>query len=145
LNFNGVIVMEQTEKQQRVDHANELIKVVAAHGRRFFSSKERVAHIELRRGRVYYVDAYTEKAIYTHKTPFGNEWKGFTEGGTMCLLVEDMRDYIMTGKRIMRWKIVIQQMGESGLENNVWGYDVESARAVREAAYELPIIAKDLP
>lgn len=52
-----------------------------------------------------------------------------------------MRDYIMHGTPIPRWKIVIQQLGAEGLEGNIWGYDVEGAQAVRDAAYTLPIIA----
>ena len=57
--------------------------------------------------------------------------------------MEDMRDYMLTGTQIPRWKIVIKQLGQSGLERNIWGYDVESAKAVREAAYALPIISPE--
>lgn len=134
---------KKTEKQVRLEHANALIKIIASHGRRFFwhGGACRYSRLELRRGRVYFVDDYTEKAVYTHNTTFGNKWRGFTYGGTLRSLVEDMRDYILRGTPIPRWKIVIQQLGADGLEGNIWGYDVKDAQAVRDAAYALPIIA----
>jgi hypothetical protein len=149
-----------TEKLRRAEHANELIKIIAAHGRRFFHYSgsnvfdpetkvatfvlaDRVAYIELRRGRVYFVDAYSQQAVFTHKTNFGGRWRGFSGGGTLRSLVEDMRDYIIDGTPIPRWKIVIQQLGHNDLVGNIWGYDVAAAQAVRAAAYTLPIIAPE--
>jgi hypothetical protein len=145
------------DKAQRLEHANQLIKIIASHGRRFFwhggvnrwnpetktstwEPADRYARLELRRGRVYLIDDYTQKAVYTHPATFGNKWRGFSHGGTLRSLVEDMRDYVMHGTRIPRWRIVIERLGRNGLENNVWGYDIESAKAVRAAAYALPII-----
>lgn len=151
--------MNSETKAARLDHANALIKIIASHGRRFFwhggvnrwnpstntstfEPADRYARLELRRGRVYFIDDYSEKAIYTHKTTFENKWRGFSHGGTLRALVEDMRDYILHGTPIPRWKIVIQQLGAKGLEGNIWGYDVDGAQAVRDAAYALPIIAQ---
>ena len=131
-------------KQERVDHANQLIRIIAAHGRRFFYCQKysRTARVELRNGRVYFVDDYSDKAIYTHPTNWGNKWRGFSHGGTLRDLVEKMRDYITHGKPIPPGYIVIKQLGKDGLDGNIWGYDVASAEAVRAAAYELPIIAQ---
>jgi hypothetical protein len=150
--------MTNNEKQERLEHANALIKIIASHGRRFFWHRgsivwnegtkaptfvpaDRYAQFELRKGRVYFVDEYTGKAIYTHRTVLGNGWRGFSHGGTLRALVEDMRDYILNATPIPRWKIVIQQRSKNDLEDNIWGYDVEAALAVRAAAYALPIIA----
>lgn len=129
-------------KQERVEHANQLIRIIGSHGRRFFyrPAADRYARIELRNGRVYFIDDYSGRAIYTHRTGFTSRWRGFTHGGTLRALVEDMRDYITDGTPVPAWKIVIKQRGASGLEGNVWGYDAESAQAVRDAAYQLPII-----
>lgn len=129
-------------KQERVEHANQLIRIIGSHGRRFFyyAKDTRYARFELRNGRVYFIDDYSDRAIYTHRTGFTSHWRGFTHGGTLRALVEDMRDYITDGTPVPAWKIVIKQLGASGLEGNVWGYDVESAQAVRAAAYQLPII-----
>lgn len=153
--------MSANEKQDRLGHANALIRIIASHGRRFFwyggvnrwdqatksstfEAADRMARLELRNGRVYFVDDYTQKAVYTHMTAnFENGWRGFSHGGTLRSLVEDMRDYVMKGTLIPRWKIVIERSGARSLEENIWGYDVAAARAVRDAAYALPIIAVD--
>ena len=148
----------QTAKLARLEHANALIKIIGSHGRRFFwhggvsvydpATKtstfvpaDRYAHLELRRGRVYFVDDYTQKAIYTHPTTFGGKWRAFSHGGTLRSLVEDMRDYIDQGDQIPRWKIVIQQLDASDLKGNIWGYSEEAAIAVQAEAFKLPIIA----
>lgn len=131
-----------TTKQERVEHANQLIQIIGSHGRRFFyhAPANRFARLELRNGRVYFVDEYSERAIYTHRTGFYSRWRGFTHGGTLRSLVEDMRDYITDGTPVPAWKIVIRQLGYTSLERNVWGYDAASAQAVRDAAYQLPIV-----
>jgi len=150
----------KTTKQQRLEHANDLIKVIASHGRRFFFyggsnvydphtkasvfvPANRYARFELRSGRLWFIDDYSQRAIYMHKTGFRNKWRGFSHGGTLRALVEDMRDYILASTPVPRWKIVIQQLGAEGLDRNIWGYDVESAKAVRAAAYALPIMEVD--
>lgn len=128
-----------TTKLERVEHANALIQVIAAHGRCFFycKSKGTTAHIELdARGRVWFVDDYSRKRIYTH---YRYHWSGFSHGGTLRGLVEDMRDYITRGKHIPRWKIAIPRDDGS----NIWGYSPEAAEAVRAAAFALPIMARD--
>lgn len=132
-------------KTERLEHANTLIRIISEHGRRFFmhtpkNGETRIARLELRGGKVYFVDDYSQKSVYTHKTAIPSRWKGFTHGGTLRSLVEDMRDYIVKGRPIPRWKIVIRQLGSEGLENNVWGYDEKSAEKVRELAYALPIV-----
>lgn len=127
-------------KQERVEHANALIKVIAAHGRRFFycKSEDRTAHIELdARGRVWFVNDFRAARIYTHKPGCWNGM-GFSHGGTLKALVEDMRDYIVRGEQIPRWKIAPERMRDDG--SNIWGYSPESAIAVRAAAFELPIM-----
>lgn len=108
----------------------------------YFEPADRYAYFEIRNGRVYFIDDYTQKATYLAKTGFRNNWRHFSHGGTLRALVEDMHEYIVNGTPVPRWRIVIQQLGSNGLEGNVWGYDVESARAVRDAAYALPILAQ---
>ena len=129
-------------KQERLEHANQLIRIIGSHGRRFFyyHVADRYARMELRNGRVYFIDDYSDRAIYIHKTAIQSRWRGFSHGGTLRSLVEDMRDYIVHGTRVPAWKIVIQQRSATGLDGNIWGYDVASAQAVRDAAYQLPIV-----
>lgn len=142
-------------KHERLEHANQLIRVIADHGRRFFFyagsnvydphtkitafvPANRYAYLEIRRGRVYYIDDYSQRAVYTHPTTFGNKWHGFSHGGTLRDLVEDIRDYVTNGTQIARWKIAPERLSIS--DGNIWGYSAEAAETVRALAYALPII-----
>ncbi|HDR9174350.1 TPA: hypothetical protein QDB23_001562 [Burkholderia vietnamiensis] len=130
-------------KQERLDHSNRLIVAIASHGRRFFYSqqRDRFARLELdARGRVWFVDDYSGRRIYTHHS---GRWRGFTHGGTLRSLVERMRDYITTGWQIPRGCIAPRCSGAE--RENVWGYEPVAAAAVRAAAFELPIIAPATP
>lgn len=128
-------------KQQRLAHANELIKIIATHGRGFFFSLSTGRTAELfigPRGRVWFVDEYTGKIIYTHKTTWTNKWRGFSHGGTLRSLVEMMRDYIVTGRPIPAFYLGPER---NKLTNgNIWGYEPAAMQAVRDAACKLPII-----
>lgn len=129
-----------TERRERAEHANQLIRVIADHGRRFFWNEkhQRYASIEVDAGgRVWFIDDYSGKRIYTHWTPFGNKWRGFTHGGTLRTLVECMRDYIVDGKRIARWRIAQESL--HGTED-IWGYGRLAAFETRTKAWALPII-----
>jgi hypothetical protein len=151
-----------TEKQVRLEHANALIKIIASYGRRFFwhggSSQwdeatknhvfvpaDRLARFELTKGRLYFIDDYTEQAILLPRPYWGrSNWRGFSHGGTLRSLVEAMSDYIRLGTPVPRWQIVIQYLGEKGLERNIWGYDAKAAEAVRTEAYALPIVEPEV-
>lgn len=131
--------MSATIKEQRAAHANELIDVIARHGRRFFHNQrhQRNARIELRNGRVYFIDDYSGKAIYTHRTTFENRWRGFSHGGTLRSLIEQLRDYIMNGTLLSRWVIAPAYANSDG---DIWGYG-PAAEAVRAEAWALPLFA----
>lgn len=149
---------QSTARQVRLEEANALIKLIASHGRHFFWYRgqrvynekdqsltwrpaDRTARFELRKGRLYYIDEYTEKAIYLQRTGIESNWDGFSHGGTLRGLVESMRDYILNGTRVPGWQIVIQQQGREDLEKNIWGYDAAAAQFVRDAAYKMPMVA----
>ena len=84
-----------TNKLDRLKNANELIQVISKCGRRFFQHKGYVSTLELSdTGRVFFVDYYTKKRIYTH---YSRRWSGFTSGGTLRRFVEALRDYITKG------------------------------------------------
>jgi len=130
-------------KAERVEHANALIRVIASHGRRFFyyEKGDRYARMELDAGgRVWFVDDYSEKRVYTQQRAY-NRWRGFTHGGTMRSLVECLRDYITRGEKVPCWRIATPQLGDS--PDDIWGYGPDAAAAVREAAFALPIMARD--
>ena len=133
-------------KVARVDHANALIEAISRHGRRFFFDKAsgRVARLQLDpRGRVWFVDDYSGKAIYTHKTSFGNRWRGFSHGGTLRSLVESMRDYIVAGTPISCWVIAPTYLQREG--EDMWGYGPQARDAIRKEALVLPIIKPGIP
>lgn len=144
----------KTTKQERLQHANDLIKVIASHGRRFFFHggvnvydpnmrttvffpASRYARLELRNGRVWFIDDYTEKAIFTHKTGFSSNWRGFSHGGTLRSLVESMREYIVHGAKIPRWRIATEQLYGDG---DIWGYGKVASESVRAASFALAIM-----
>lgn len=144
--------MTKTElKQQRVAEVNAVIKAISNHGRRFFyygGSKrrqpdgslkfepaDRIGYIELRRGMVYFVDEYTQKAVYTHNTAIQSGWNGFNHGGTLRRLVEDFRDYIMTGQQVHPYFIGLPR--EDG--SFIWGYTKMEIDAVKEEIAGSPV------
>lgn len=132
-----------TDKARRLAHANELIKIIAAHGRRFFYSlnHDRIAHLFLnRQGRVMFCDAKTAVNIYTHKTSWPGRWRGFSHGGTLRGLVEMMRDYVIKGTPIPAYHLGCQRSRDN---SNIWGYIPEEMQAVRKKAAGLPIIEGD--
>jgi hypothetical protein len=127
-------------KLERLAHANQLIRIISSHGRRFFFNEthDRIAELVLcSRGRVWFLDDYTGKLIYTHKTTLTNKWRGFSHGGTLRNLVEMMRDYIVNGWPIREWYLGQERDFTDG---NVWGYSQEAIEAVRTDAARLPII-----
>jgi hypothetical protein len=127
-------------KLERLAHANELIRIISSHGRSFFFNKthDRIAELVLcSRGRIWFLDDYTGKLVYTHKTTWTNKWRGFSHGGTLRDLVEMMRDYIVHG-----WPIYENYLGPDNIftDGNIWGYTQEAIDAVRAEAILLPII-----
>lgn len=129
-----------TEKAQRLQHANELIRIIGSYGRRFFyyEEEDRYSYLKIdERGRVWYVDHYTRKSVYTHRTGFSSRWRGAALGGTLRNFVEQLRDYVVHGKKIPNsW------LGPEGewTGGNVWGYESEAMNAVRDRAAKLPVV-----
>jgi hypothetical protein len=126
-------------KRQRCEQVNQAIQIIASHGRQFFLCQSKQAYASMQvddRGRVWFIDDYSQKRIYTHPTPWGGRWKGFSHGGTLKGLVERFRDYICTGKQINSAYLGLQRSLD---ESNIWGYDADSMQAVREQAGLLPV------
>lgn len=119
---------------ERLEHANRLIKVISDHGRRFFwcESKKRLARLELTdNGKLYWIDDYSGKAVYTGKIGgYDHKWRGFTHGGTLKSLAQQMCSYVNTGERIRLGYIA----------QDCWGYSKEDAITTRDKAFRIPII-----
>ena len=125
------------DKQERLEKSNEFIAVIAGCGRRFFEHKGFVSTLELSEtGRVFFIDYYTKKRIYTHRKYC--RWDGFTSGGTLKSLVENLRDFITQGKTL-RAEYFQPDMG-NGFKNP-WGYGDDILK-VKSAAIKLGIAHK---
>lgn len=130
--------LEDCVQCDRVDHINQLINLIATHGRNFFSHKGTIANMEKdKNGKIWFVDYYTRRRIYV---AYQGKWSGFTSGGTLKALVQHyFYEYIKTGK-----KINIQVLAEPDFYNdggNVWGYELGEAKKMRQLAAKLPCVA----
>ena len=123
-------------EEKRLKQANEFLKIIASCGRRFFHYKGFVSSFELSScGDVYFTDYYTKSFINTHASACSAEWDGFTSGGTLQRLVEDIRDYIKHG-RFLRLRYFRADWGDGF--RNPWGYG-ESLKIVHDGAESLGI------
>lgn len=125
-------------KRQRAAQINQVIRIIADHGHRFFYSQaiNRYASMEVdARGKVWFIDDYSGKKIFTHDTAWGGKWRGFSHGGTLKDLVKEFRDYICTGEPLHLGYLGPERFNDS----NIWGYDEAGMRAVREQAGALPV------
>ena len=131
--------MNIDERQKRAAVINKLIKAIGGCGRRFFFSKrfDRYARIEVdQRGRVWFIDDYTEKRIYTHY----HYWKrGFSHGGTMKDLVNAFRDYITKGVHVPAG--MLGPWPHWLAYGDLWGYGDNAMQEVRDAALSHGVIS----
>jgi hypothetical protein len=119
-------------KQERARVANIFIASIASCGRKFFTHADRTAHFEIDpRGRIWFVDDYSQKRIYTHDDQ--GRWRGFSHGGTMRDLVRTLRNYIQDGKAP---KLNIGPWPGWYCAGDLWGYG-EHMKIVRESALAL--------
>jgi len=128
-------------KRQRAEQVNQAIRIIADHGRRFFYSQavNRYAIMEVdARGKVWIIDDYSGKRVFTHETVWGGRWRGFSHGGTLRSLVEAFRDYICTAEPLHRGYLGPERFDDS----NIWGYDEEGMKAVREQAGALAVFCQ---
>lgn len=136
--------MSSTDKHRRVAIANEAIKIISSHGRKFFSlrgdgrdnqfKEDRVSYFQLRdNSRLWFIDKYTQKAIYTSYRK--RHWKGFSEGGTLWRLVCEMADWI-AGKRKDFPENHLGPWPKWICDGDLWGYGDDMA-IVRQKIGEL--------
>ena len=105
-------------KNERLKNANEFLAVIASTGRKFFEHKGFVSTMEISStGRVFFIDHFTKKRIYTHRK-YCN-WRGFTSGGTMKMIIERLRDFITKG-HVMSASYFMEEWGNGF--SNPWGY-----------------------
>jgi hypothetical protein len=123
-------LLSRSEREARIKKANEFIEVVASCGRKFFRYENRVAYFFTDpRGRLWFRDAYTYKAIYVC---YKYDWRGFSNGGTLRALIQSLRDYIRFGKPIWLGYFDPMRNGEC-----YWAYGHGNMAIVRDAAERL--------
>ena len=124
--------MMNAERIERLRRVNELLGIIGGCGHRFFYHKGHYARFVMdRRGRVWFVDAYTQRRIYTHRG--GWEWsRSFSNGGTLSHLVANLQRFIMWGK-LLRFDY---------FDNGTWAYGADM-EIVRAAARSLGIVARN--
>ena len=88
--------IQQSTRFERLKQANEFIKIISDHGRRFFRFNSNIAKLKLINNRVWFVDDFTEKMIYTH---YNGRWKKFSHGGTLKQFIINLKNYIMFNKQ----------------------------------------------
>jgi len=136
--------------RSRAMRANDLIRVIASHGRRFFAQcsdmntpdKEmtgRISYFEVNnQGHIFFVNAYKLSRVYLNREKY--YWRHWQHGGTLKDLVEALRDYIKTGEPIPGHLGPHPQWYSQG---DPWGYGEESMGKVRDAAVRLGIYPKE--
>jgi len=131
--------MNLDERIERLAKANIFIQSMARHGRKFFRHKDSVSWLEMDvRGRIWFFDSYTRKRIYTH---YRGRWKHFTGGGTLKMLIEALRTYVMTGKKLSRRALWWPDWYCGG---DLWGYGKEEMEPVRHVATTLGLVERSL-
>ncbi len=122
-------------KLDRAKRVNDLIRVIAGGGRNFFKYKDRYAKIEVDCwGKIWWIDEYTEKRIYTH---YNGRWNHFSNGGTLRDLVKYFRNFVSKGELIH--KGVFGPWPKSYCDGDLWGYG-EYMQKIREKARQLEMI-----
>lgn len=123
-------------KEERLKAVNEMLEVIASCGRKFFADKGQTSRMEVdTRGRVWFVDSYSGKRIYTH-CPF-SKWRGFTNGGTLKSLICHFRDFIVKSKPVPLG--CFGPWPEWYCDGDLWGYG-DDMEGVRKAAIWLGIV-----
>lgn len=123
-------------KQDRANRANELLLRIGSVGRNFFSYPQHYGvgkFIVDYRGRIWFFDGYTGKQIYLHYKYWG---RGFSEGGTLRYLINDLMIYIRDGTRLPSSHLGPWPDWICG--GDLWGYGDDMA-SVRERAKYLKI------
>jgi len=127
-------------QKKRLENANQFIREIGTRGRRFFydQKSDRYARLKLDgRGRVWFMDDYTGKWIYTHLR--NRRWRGFSHGGTLRSLVERLCDHIKKGAELNPRYFDLRPHSCSG---HPWGYPHEDYPELRAAAIRLGIMPK---
>lgn len=126
------------DKEERCNLINQLLEVISKQDRGFFETKGNLARFELRNNKVYFIDNYTKEAIYCYNTGrYCRSSNNFSHGGTLWALVNDFREWIVTGK------YSDGKNGYGGLYATCWGMSVKCKDAIIDKAKEIGYLKSD--
>ncbi|MDY7044408.1 hypothetical protein RVS70_09340 [Virgibacillus sp. M23] len=119
-------------KLDRLIAVNKIIHEIANRGRRFFydQRRNRYAQMVIEKHKVFFIDDYTGERVYAYNTGL-NDHRGFSHGGTMWGLINDFREFIVTGNQTNG------NNGYGGLYCPHWGYPEEDMKSIRAVAKEV--------
>jgi len=135
--------MATLEQTQRLDQANTLIGVIAAHGRRFFynARHDRTAQLSLNaKGQVVFTDDFTGQPTVFEGKVLERATVAFSHGGTLKHLIAHLADYVRDGAPLHRGYIA-PPMGDT---RDLWGYGATAVAALHAAAFALPIFTQPI-
>lgn len=126
-----------TDKNERVEIINKLIKFISERGQRFFytsctlheNNVDSMAYMKLKNGRLYFVDDYTKREVPVLNN--GRYWKGLSHGGTIRALILDFAEFIRSGKYSNG------KYGYGGLYCRHWGHSDEIQQEIIDYAKEI--------
>lgn len=115
---------------ERIEKVNEIIKEMSSRGRMFFLYKNKVAIVFKENNDLYFKDPYNDFEIKIN-TKYNRKPCKFTSGGTLWGLINDFKDYILTGNYSNG------NNGYAGLYCPHWGYSEEDMEIIRAKAKSL--------
>lgn len=118
---------------ERMNKINELIGVIADTDRRFFYAESRISQF-VNDNKLFFIDKYTNKRIYPYLI---SKHISFSDGGTLWALVNDFREWIITGKRSNG------NNGYGGLYCTHWGYTIDGMDKVINKAKAIGYLDND--
>lgn len=132
--------------RERARRVNDLIRVIASCGRRFFSEATeyhkdeamvgRIGCIEVdANARLWWVDAWRGQRVFLN-TPSWGRWEGFHHGGTLRQLVKAFMGFIRTGKPIAGY---FGPFPDWILKRDPWAYGHKNMEKIEREAQRLGI------
>lgn len=124
------------DKLKRCDLINQLLEIISKQDRGFFRTGDNLAKFEVRNNRVYFIDDYTKDPICAYHG-LNRRHRGFSHGGTLWALVNDFREWIVTGK----YSDGVN--GYGGLYATCWGVSIKSKENIINKAKEIGYLPQD--
>lgn len=124
--------------QDRIEKANQLLRVIATRGRCFFSHKHEDGLVIARfrrqeNGSIWLLNEWTKEWIYVSRRNNNGTYKGFHHGGTLRALVTALVAWIRE-----------EDLVSPHYFNKHWGYSPREIEQIVSTGYELEIVWKPL-